>query len=361
MLKPVTLRLTLCLLLVAASAEAVSADTSAGTVRESAPLGATVEKQLPLYEKSTQWVQDDSEYEKSRGDRIEKKEVLENELKTVKLHNVIPPIHYGSGNSQIPESYIGRLRAVLKRMKDRRNVRLHFIGHTDNVQLRGALKKRYGDNIGLSRERAGYAAEYFQRALGLPPESISYDGVGDTQPLASNATSAGRAQNRRVEVEVWYDEVREKQVAKDVVVSEKLNRIKVCRVETVCKLTYKDGYSKRARIKNLVPPLRYEKGAVTIPDAFRRNVLQALNNLKDRQNVVVKLIAYTDNAPLSGRDERIYGDNLGLSKAVARRAALALQDALKLPSTMIDSDGRGSAHPIASNETELGRSTDASR
>jgi flagellar motor protein MotB len=120
-------------------------------------------------------------------------------------------------------------------MKGRNNVRLHFVGHTDNAQLYGAVKEKYGDNLTLSRERAGVTAEYFQKALHLPPESIAYEGMGESQPVASNATEQGKALNRRVEVEVWYDEITDKLVDKEVVVAEQMNRVKVCRVETVCK------------------------------------------------------------------------------------------------------------------------------
>jgi outer membrane protein OmpA-like peptidoglycan-associated protein len=38
---------------------------------------------------------------------------------------------------------------------------------------------------------------------------VSYEWAGDQKPEASNATEAGRAQNRRVEVEVWYDEYKQ--------------------------------------------------------------------------------------------------------------------------------------------------------
>ena len=362
--RPLTRVSAICLLLAWAVPGQAADDTATSDsakaqdkplVRESSPLGETVEKQLPLYQKSSQWLQDDSIYGKNRGDHIEKKKVKAQVVKTVKLPNVVPPIHYQSGVASIPSSYVEKLRKILDSMKDKRNVRLHLVGHSDNVPLFGKLKARFGDNVGLSRERAGAAAEYFQKALGLPPESISYEGKGDSQPLASNRTEAGRSKNRRVEVEVWYDEVGQKTVEKDVVVSEKLNRVKVCRVETVCKLTYKEGHSKRTRVKNLVPPLHIKGESVVISDSFREKMLQALKNLSDRQNVVVKLIGYTDDAPLEGRDARIYGDHLGLSKAQARRALLALQDALKLPSSMLESDGRGSTNPIASNESASGR------
>lgn len=326
-----------------------------GWVRESSPLGETVEKQLPLYIESTPWLQDDSRYEQNQGDRIETQLVQEEVVKTIKLPNVVPPIYFESGVAAIPESYVEKVREVLAGMRDRRNVRLHLVGHSDNVPLYGELKNRYSDNDGLSRERAGTTAEYFQQALRLPPESISYEGRGEDEPLASNASEVGRARNRRVEVEVWYDEVEETTVEKDVVISQRLNRIKICRIETVCKLTYKEGLAKRTRVKNLVPPLHFSGESAQIPEEFKAHILQALANLETKQNVVVKLVGFTDDLPLMGRDARIYGNHDSLSKARARRVALALQDALALPSEMIDSSGRGASNPVASNENDAGR------
>src|SRR5210317_1031351 len=203
------------------------------------------------------------------------REIAEQDVKTIKLNNLVPPIHFGLGEAVITENYLDMLRHVLNRMRDRDNVRLHFIGHADSLPLRGELIELYGDNIGLSRERAGTVAEYCQRALHLPPEAISYEGLGDSQPVANNATEEGRQLNRRVEVQVWYDEIIEKKVEKEVIVPREVNRVKVCRTETVCKLRYKDGHSHRARIKNLIPPLHYDKGMIGVPEEFLRQVRQA--------------------------------------------------------------------------------------
>jgi flagellar motor protein MotB len=63
-----------------------------------------------------------------------------------------------------------------------------------------------------------------------------------------------------------------------------------------------------------------------VPADFIEHVHKALDNLKDKQNVVVKLIGYTDDAPLSERNQRIYGDALALSKARAHRVALVVQE-----------------------------------
>ncbi|GMR17911.1 MAG: hypothetical protein BMS9Abin33_0306 [Gammaproteobacteria bacterium] len=321
-------------------------------LKTQAGIGTNEEQHLTADEIFTEWKLTDVE---QVGDKIEKKNVLERKVTTRKLKNVVPPIHFKSGEADIPENYISLLRKILNKMKHRKNVRLHFIGYSDNVKLSSALKIKYGDNAGLSRERAGTTAEYFQKALKLPPEAISYDGMGEKQPLASNKTETGRATNRRVEVQVWYDEINEKMVEKDVVVASDMTRIKVCRIETLCKVRFKEGHSRRARIRNLVPPLQFQQGRAGVPDYFLRQISQALVNLKGRKNISIKFIGHTDNIPLTGREARIYGAHIGLSKARARRTALAVQEALKLPNRAIISDGRGAAFPIASNESEKGR------
>jgi len=326
----------------------------AASIREPAALGQAVEKQSATDLPRTEWGQDKGA-DGTQDDRLVMKKVTEKAVTTIKLQNVVPPIHFASGNADIPSGYVERLRTVLDGMKGKNNVRVHFVGHTDNAQLFGEVKLKYGDNLTLSRERAGVTAEYFQRALHLPAESITYDGLGESKPIASNKTEQGKAGNRRVEVEVWYDEITDKLVDKEVVVASDMNRIKVCRVETVCMVRYKKGQAKRARIKNLVEPLRFDEETTAISGEFVSKVRQALMNLGNKEHVLVKFIGYTDNLPLSGRSGRIYGDATGLSKARARRAALAVQDALKIPASAIDVEGRGAASPIASNDSEKGR------
>jgi flagellar motor protein MotB len=303
----------------------------------------------------TNWQQDDSIYLDNLETTVEIQQVTKQNVTTKKLTDVVPPIRFQSGEADVPEEYVSKLREILQEMRDRINVRLHFVGHSDNAQLFGEAKQKYGDNLGLSKERAGTTAEFFQQALDLPPEAISYEGVGESKPIASNDTEQGRAQNRRVEVQVWYDEVSEELVDKEVEVQQQLKRIKVCRVETVCMVRYKDGHSRRAKLKNLVPPLHYDDNVSQIPQQYLNQLRQALRNLKDKDNVQLHFIGYTDDTPLSGRDARIYGDHVGLSKANARRVSLAIQDALQLPAEAIASTGKGTAYPLASNNSAKGR------
>ncbi len=317
--------------------------------------GEAVERHLPGEIKPTPWVRDPNQLNSQAGDRIEVREVAAEKLETVKIANLVPPIHFAVGVAEIPESTVVELRNILESMQDRRNVRLHLVGHADTQPLSPGLAAVFGDNEGLSRERAGEVAELLQRTLGLPAEGVSYEWAGDQKPVASNATEAGRAQNRRVEVEVWYDEVKQGTALDEVLVAEEFRQVKVCRMETVCRLRYVDGNERRTRVQNVVAPLRFGEEAVEVTPGYVEQIRQALANLSDRHNVLVKFVGYTDDAPLTERNERIYGNHAGLSRAQARRVALAVQQELKLATSAVESDGRGTMRPLGSNATAQGR------
>ncbi|MDH3644341.1 MAG: OmpA family protein [Gammaproteobacteria bacterium] len=340
--------LWMCLILAAMPAEA------ARDVREK-PISKAVERHLPGDQEIMEWTYDPEALEGLSGDRVETFEVGTVEPNTVKLTNVVKPIHFESGVADIPTSTVDTLRTVLNDMRERNNVRLNFVGHADNERLSPRLAAIYGDNFGLSRERAGQVAEYFQNALELPADAVSYEWAGDTKPIASNGSAAGRARNRRVDVEVWYDELEDGTELEELVVVEQMERVKVCRIETVCKLRYVDGHERRARVLNLVAPLRYSSASIDVTPEFTMQVERTLQNLADKQNVLVKFVGFTDNQPLNGRTERIYGSHEVLCKARARRVALAIQDELGLATAAVHSDGRGATRPLASNDTIAGR------
>jgi flagellar motor protein MotB len=317
--------------------------------------GEAVERHLPGDRTFTQWVHDPSLVNTQGGDRFEAQEVAVEDLETVKLTNLVPPIRFAVGVAEIPDATVLELRRILDGVRDRRNVRLHLVGHADNQRLSPALAAVFGDNEGLSRERAGEVAELLKGTLDLPAEAVSYSWAGDQQPVASNETEAGRAQNRRVEVEVWYDEVKHGTALDEVLVEEEFSRIKVCRMEQVCRLRYVDGNERRTRVQNVVAPLRFGDEAVEVTAAYVEQIREAVANLSDRHNVLVKFVGYTDDTPLPERNARIYGDHVGLSRAQARRVALAVQQELGIATSAVDSDGRGAARPLGSNATAQGR------
>ena len=137
--------------------------------------------------------------------------------------------------------------------------------------------------------------------------------------------------------------------------SDDIKRIKVCRVDTLCKMRFKEGNRQRTRVRNMVVPLRYEGETLPISETFTRQVRRAFENLRDKQGATIRFVGYTDDAPLTGREESTYGNHVALSKAQAHRVALAMQATLGLPAATIESDGRGASNPLASNETVQGR------
>jgi len=74
------------------------------------------------------------------------------------------------------------------------DLRLEVDGHTDSVG-----SDAY--NQQLSEKRAASVRDYLAQQ-GIPISSVAVRGFGKTQPIASNATAAGRQQNRRVELVV---------------------------------------------------------------------------------------------------------------------------------------------------------------
>ncbi|MGB5618490.1 MAG: hypothetical protein WBM78_16725, partial [Desulfobacterales bacterium] len=90
------------------------ADFSGETgVRETASREAASEIHLPADQPFTPWIHDPAVFEEDEGDRTEKGETIEQDAKTIKVDNLVPPIHFGLGEAEIPADYLERLREVL--------------------------------------------------------------------------------------------------------------------------------------------------------------------------------------------------------------------------------------------------------
>ncbi len=71
---------------------------------------------------------------------------------------------------------------------------VEIAGHTD-------AQGDAGYNLGLSERRAETVRDYLVEN-GANPDSLTAKGYGETEPVADNATAAGRAENRRVELRI---------------------------------------------------------------------------------------------------------------------------------------------------------------
>jgi outer membrane protein OmpA-like peptidoglycan-associated protein len=83
-------------------------------------------------------------------------------------------------------------------MKDYPETEILVVGHTDS-------KGSADYNQDLSQRRAGSAADYLINQ-GISADRLRTEGRGETEPVATNDTEAGRQQNRRVEVAIFASE-----------------------------------------------------------------------------------------------------------------------------------------------------------
>jgi chemotaxis protein MotB len=72
-------------------------------------------------------------------------------------------------------------------------------GHTDGVAIRGALAQRFPTNWELAAIRAARVVRALE-AHGVEPARLAAVSLGEHQPVASNESPEGRAENRRIEI-----------------------------------------------------------------------------------------------------------------------------------------------------------------
>jgi chemotaxis protein MotB len=115
------------------------------------------------------------------------------------LINLASSYLFGSGQDELKPAGAEALKQVGGVLKDFPEYKVAVDGHTDNVPIRGSLKKKFPTNKELSESRAANAAKALtEGGLG----AATTHGYAETRPVEPNTTEAGRAKNRRVEVRV---------------------------------------------------------------------------------------------------------------------------------------------------------------
>jgi outer membrane protein OmpA-like peptidoglycan-associated protein len=125
-------------------------------------------------------------------DIVANADVLSNDLKTTG-HSAVYGIYFDTGKSEIKPESERAIGEIAKLLKSDAGLKVHVVGHTDNV---GGMEA----NMKLSRDRADAVVQALVRNHGIVASHLNAYGDGPYAPVASNDTEEGRAKNRRVEL-----------------------------------------------------------------------------------------------------------------------------------------------------------------
>ena len=130
-----------------------------------------------------------------QGDEVEIRQ-LQGELKITIKDKILFPEGGFKLNAKA-DQVLAKMAPTLTGFK---NTKVVVRGYTDNVGIGQELRREgISTNFDLSSRRADNVVDYLVRK-GVDQNLISAQGMGETNPVASNSTPDGRAQNRRIEV-----------------------------------------------------------------------------------------------------------------------------------------------------------------
>lgn len=101
-------------------------------------------------------------------------------------------ILFDTGSDQIKPESFGLIKEIASAIKSSSNLKIKIVGHTDSD---GPTET----NLNLSIKRAKAVKDLLSKGYGISENMLIIDGKGAAEPVASNSTSTGKAENRRVE------------------------------------------------------------------------------------------------------------------------------------------------------------------
>jgi len=117
--------------------------------------------------------------------------------------NILDRVLFDSGEAILKPDGESVLRKVAAILAEHPELKIHIIGHTDNVPVHN----RFASNWELSTARALAAVHFLTEQAGVNPRRVGVVGYGEYRPIADNSTPEGRAENRRIAIVILPDEL----------------------------------------------------------------------------------------------------------------------------------------------------------
>ncbi len=138
---------------------------------------------------------------------LESRDVTISQLQGKLTVNILDRLMFDSGEAQVKPDGEAVLRKVAMILTQHPELKIHVIGHTDNVPIRASARSRFPSNWELSTTRATAAVRFLSEHCGVDPRRMGAVGYGEFRPVADNATAEGRAKNRRIAISILADEL----------------------------------------------------------------------------------------------------------------------------------------------------------
>ena len=168
-------------------------DAVAGNT-DSTAMGGAVATTTPAGTKTPDWADVDRTAPVANYDEITNKNISVRENGNYGIYSLGENILFESGNNKIRNDAEQNLKELAASIRKRYNGGdLRIYGYTDSVG-----SKDY--NKDLAQLRAEAVRNWLVSKAGIDADKISINAIGEGSPVATNATAAGRQENRRVEV-----------------------------------------------------------------------------------------------------------------------------------------------------------------
>jgi chemotaxis protein MotB len=135
---------------------------------------------------------------------LESKDVTISQLQGKLTVNILDRVLFDSGEAELKPDGEAVLRKVATILGQHPTLKIHVIGHTDNIPIRS---KRFPSNWELSTSRATAAVRFLCEKGGVDPRRLGVVGYGEFRPVADNSTPEGRARNRRIALTILSEEL----------------------------------------------------------------------------------------------------------------------------------------------------------
>jgi len=119
--------------------------------------------------------------------------------------SMVDRILFPSGEAAITAEGLKVLERVGNVLKNTERKVIRVEGHTDNIPISQKLEETFPTNWELSAARAINVVRFLQDRVGIAPARLEAVGLSEFHPVATNTTSDGRSQNRRIEISLLPD------------------------------------------------------------------------------------------------------------------------------------------------------------